>query len=886
MTYVSDSNLKEIHTLNKRIDELTDNLIFTTPVNDLNPIYNNLGSRNAAHGVQTGLESIQPITHLITDVDDGGTATGVFDRINVIASNVLVDRSGFTALNLKWIQKTANNGQRIASLTVKSGKTLTLKTGGNLAISADIVMSDQDIAYLVYSADITNKYRVLVASGGGGGANVFLSNLVSPTAINQDLLPNTDGTRDLGDGTHYWDDIYVEQVRFKATGGIVVTNIPMITSSATGSLILNFFTGDDVEIQENGVAKWNINASQLSGANITLSNLFTLNDNLADPSSNGQFARNATHVKVFSGGAVRNLSDIAVGGGANTFLSNLSSPTAINQDLIPGTSGDKNLGSAALEWNRLFTEAVEFVVGGTLSGGVVNMTGNASDLFINVPTGGNIEINENAVARIVLDFGTNSLDLDNVDVILSNTGVLTLEGSGGVPDTLQLFALTGLPAEIVATHSLDMKKGSTTMFQLLNDATIKVPVYGRYYVNQETIGDGAIVRWVSSNYGDTNAVATAGLQGRRARNTLASPMAVQSLDVLIRIAAQGWDTTGFFTGGLFEFFANETWSTTARGTFGRISTTPNASITNTEVMRWGNNGDVGIASLKKFFLDGVALTGDTYISEGAANEIDLVAGGVFNFILTATEILAGVKLDMGAKVIENVGPTITGSVTTNFLLQDTAGWIYNCGTGDSHIWTINELGEMQLLDGKLLLLGGNSLAFDAAGTIVAGNYEIRRTSGGLEFNVPTGAVVATLKINGVTEYRFNSIDADFEGNNLADVGHVYPSFANANDLGGTGAGQAPFRDLYADKFRFGTSSNYLGGSSTLCEVSLGTGDTFYVFAGSTAELVITTDSIQIGSQTTDDVGFMGTTPIPKQTGVAVTAAAIHAALVNLGLISA
>lgn len=34
------------------------------------------------------------------------------------------------------------------------------------------------------------------------------------------------------------------------------------------------------------------------------------------------------------------------------------------------------------------------------------------------------------------------------------------------------------------------------------------------------------------------------------------------------------------------------------------------------------------------------------------------------------------------------------------------------------------------------------------------------------------------------------------------------------------------------------------------------------------------------------VGFYGTTPIVKQTGVAVSAAGIHAALVNLGLIAA
>lgn len=47
--------------------------------------------------------------------------------------------------------------------------------------------------------------------------------------------------------------------------------------------------------------------------------------------------------------------------------------------------------------------------------------------------------------------------------------------------------------------------------------------------------------------------------------------------------------------------------------------------------------------------------------------------------------------------------------------------------------------------------------------------------------------------------------------------------------------------------------------------------------------------IQIGGALNHDgttIGFYNTTPIAKQTGVAVTAAGIHAALVSLGLISA
>lgn len=43
---------------------------------------------------------------------------------------------------------------------------------------------------------------------------------------------------------------------------------------------------------------------------------------------------------------------------------------------------------------------------------------------------------------------------------------------------------------------------------------------------------------------------------------------------------------------------------------------------------------------------------------------------------------------------------------------------------------------------------------------------------------------------------------------------------------------------------------------------------------------------QIGTGATQKLGFYGAAPIAKATGVAVTAEAIHAALVNLGLIGA
>jgi hypothetical protein len=45
--------------------------------------------------------------------------------------------------------------------------------------------------------------------GGGGGANTTLSNLTSPTAVNQDLLPGSTDTYDLGSSTQRWQDVYL-----------------------------------------------------------------------------------------------------------------------------------------------------------------------------------------------------------------------------------------------------------------------------------------------------------------------------------------------------------------------------------------------------------------------------------------------------------------------------------------------------------------------------------------------------------------------------------------------------------------------------------------------------------------------------------------------------
>ncbi len=78
-------------------------------------------------------------------------------------------------------------------------------------------------------------------------ANTQLSNLVSPTKVNQSLLPNNDNTRNLGSATRSWKDVYLDGslylagLRFLSNGG----NLFGFNVFIGGSAGLNTTTGFD-----------------------------------------------------------------------------------------------------------------------------------------------------------------------------------------------------------------------------------------------------------------------------------------------------------------------------------------------------------------------------------------------------------------------------------------------------------------------------------------------------------------------------------------------------------------------------------------------------------------------------------------------------------------
>ena len=74
-----------------------------------------------------------------------------------------------------------------------------------------------------------------------------------------------------------------------------------------------------------------------------------------------------------------------------------------------------------------------------------------------------------------------------------------------------------------------------------------------------------------------------------------------------------------------------------------------------------------------------------------------------------------------------------------------------------------------------------------------------------------------------------------------------------------------YKFALTDRYMFSRNLQIQDGRSIQCGVTTGT---------------------RIGTTTTEKIGFYAKIPVAQQTGVAVSAAGIHAALVNLGLITA
>ena len=177
------------------------------------------GSTNVTPSIHASF-ALNPVIHRLDEAETSPYAlTG---SITLRGASVIVEEgsnNASTSLEFHTINGTLNNGQ-ILTIKPKEGKTLTLKTGGNIDITSDHAVADTEFVILQFFEDnvlsgsnpATGTYSLLTGSSSTGFANLTLSNLTSPTAVNQSLIPDGDEVEDLGHTSNVWRRLYAKDI--------------------------------------------------------------------------------------------------------------------------------------------------------------------------------------------------------------------------------------------------------------------------------------------------------------------------------------------------------------------------------------------------------------------------------------------------------------------------------------------------------------------------------------------------------------------------------------------------------------------------------------------------------------------------------------------------
>lgn len=83
---------------------------------------------------------------------------------------------------------------------------------------------------------------------------------------------------------------------------------------------------------------------------------------------------------------------------------------------------------------------------------------------------------------------------------------------------------------------------------------------------------------------------------KKSRGSVGAQTAVQSGDVILHIAGQGYDSSSYQTSATLRAFAGENWTASARGSYLSFHTTANGGTTISEKLRITGDGNVGIGA--------------------------------------------------------------------------------------------------------------------------------------------------------------------------------------------------------------------------------------------------------------------------------------------------
>lgn len=436
--FQTGSDNEKIQELKAQLDDILDSQLIPSSGNEIGLIDTSLGRRNSASGESGGVRSNEPVIHQITDVDEDGVSTGVFDKINLISSMIIVDYSTPAVdIELRFIQGTAKDGAKI-KITPKVGRTLIIKSGGNILTSSDITILDTEFYQLIkYSEAETGvtggAYKIALGGSGGTGsappftdANTLIFNDADPTKLSKfdNGLITTGQTR-----------TYILPDSDTILGGLAVLSQEWLGSNlfSGGATVrdVNFFIQDSVDITKQ--AKFEA-ALITSGQTRT----YTLPDSSTTLAGLGVPSQTFTGSNTFLGTETKISSSLFTIESALTTIGNASSDilnliAQVGSSIIPTLTNSFQIGSASLQYNQIFTKEINATTETTITSslltiesGLTTFGNSTGDIFNFV---GRIGSSLIPTLDASFDLGSLSLEWDNLFIATINAFTQTVVSS-------------------------------------------------------------------------------------------------------------------------------------------------------------------------------------------------------------------------------------------------------------------------------------------------------------------------------------------------------------------------------------------------------------------------------------------------------------------------
>lgn len=421
-------------------------------------------------------------------------------------------------------------------------------------------------------------------------------------------------------------------------------------------------------------------------------------------------------------------------------------------------------------------DGIALFTGATSTGGI-DFGARSATGFITFATGGaneRVRIDSSGKVGIGTNAPTTLLDVkapsgDSVITVgtSSVSGTHRVNVLGGGVTTNFGYYLQTYPALVSNTSTATLLKvgsdGTDTNFQTVSfytNALERMRITSAGYVGIGTttpvgslhvVNDSASTSIFATTKSQSGASPSWSSQSNR--GTIASPLAVQNGDILLRITGSGYGTTAYQGAAQIIGYAAETFSDTSSAGYLVFNTTPSGSVTPNERLRINSNGDVLVGTS----------TPTVSPSSSAIPQIDLEKATSFPTIAARAFATAG---GAGGQIVLGRSNSATLGTLTATTADQAFGYVAFEGVNNSSAATyVAQIGAFQ--DGtngatytpsRLAFFTGTNAAapvermrIDAAGNALV------ISSGGLGYGTGSGGAVtqATSRTTGVTLNKTN-----------------------------------------------------------------------------------------------------------------------------------